>query len=155
MRRLTYALILLSLACVLPATAQTPQPSTPPSENCGCESQVLPETLAVVNGVKITSADIRKSTGDAVSQLQRQVIEARKRELDLMINSKLLSLEAKKRGITTVKLLEQEIVTKVKRPTQAEAQAFFEQAGPNDPHRLDDDHDGIACEFDLLGLFGR
>ena len=127
MRRLTYALILLSLACVLPATAQTPQPSTPPSENCGCESQVLPETLAVVNGVKITSADIRKSTGDAVSQLQRQVIEARKRELDLMINSKLLSLEAKKRGITTVKLLEQEIVTKVKRPTQAEAQAFFDQ----------------------------
>jgi Excalibur calcium-binding domain len=39
--------------------------------------------------------------------------------------------------------------------TQAEAQAFFEQAGPNDPHRLDDDGDGIACEFDLLSLFGR
>ena len=39
--------------------------------------------------------------------------------------------------------------------TQAEAQAFFEQAGPNDPHRLDDDGDGLACEFDLLGLFGR
>ena len=39
--------------------------------------------------------------------------------------------------------------------TQGEAQAFFEQAGPNDPHRLDDDGDGLACEFDLLGLFGR
>ena len=27
-----------------------------------------------------------------------------------------------------------------------EAQAFYEAAGPSDPHRLDGDHDGIACE---------
>ena len=32
-------------------------------------------------------------------------------------------------------------------PTQKEAQAFFEQAGPNDPHGLDgNDNDQIACE---------
>ena len=30
--------------------------------------------------------------------------------------------------------------------TQAEAQAFFIAAGPGDPHRLDRDNDGIACE---------
>nr|MDQ5826464.1 excalibur calcium-binding domain-containing protein [Chloroflexota bacterium] len=32
--------------------------------------------------------------------------------------------------------------------THAEAQAFFEAAGgpASDPHRLDGDHDGIACE---------
>lgn len=30
--------------------------------------------------------------------------------------------------------------------TQEEAQAFFEQAGPGDPHKLDADGDGIACE---------
>ncbi len=29
---------------------------------------------------------------------------------------------------------------------QAEAQAFFEAAGAGDPHRLDGDGDGIACE---------
>src|SRR4030095_5179602 len=42
--------------------------------------------------------------------------------------------------------------------TQAEAQAFFQQAGYGDPHRLDEDGDGIACEnawFDLSGWFGR
>ena len=27
-----------------------------------------------------------------------------------------------------------------------EAQAFFKSAGPGDPHRLDGDGDGIACE---------
>lgn len=30
--------------------------------------------------------------------------------------------------------------------TQAEAQAFFEAAGPGDPHRLDRDRDGRVCE---------
>jgi protein-disulfide isomerase len=129
MLRVMYAIMLLSFACVSAARSQTPtsQPTIPVSENCACESQTLPITLAVVNGVKINAADIQKSTREAVNQLQRQVIEARKRELDLIINSKLLSLEAKKRGISTTKLLEQEVVAKVKRPTQAEAQAFFDQ----------------------------
>lgn len=30
--------------------------------------------------------------------------------------------------------------------TRAEAQAFFEAAGNGDPHRLDRDSDGSACE---------
>lgn len=28
----------------------------------------------------------------------------------------------------------------------AEAQAFYDRSGPGDPHRLDADNDGIACE---------
>lgn len=32
-------------------------------------------------------------------------------------------------------------------PTQAKAQRFFKKHHPNrDPHRLDADHDGLACE---------
>jgi hypothetical protein len=30
--------------------------------------------------------------------------------------------------------------------TQEEAQRFYERSGPGDPHRLDRDNDGIACE---------
>ena len=30
--------------------------------------------------------------------------------------------------------------------SQAQAQAFFEAAGPGDPHRLDGNNDGVACE---------
>ena len=129
MPRLTYVLILLSFAFASAANAQTTPkpPSAPATDNCGCESQVLPETVAIVNGVKITALDLNKATGDTVTDMQRQVIAARKRELDLAINSRLLALEAKKRGITTVKLLEQEVLAKVKRPTQAEAQAFYDQ----------------------------
>ncbi|HEU4930970.1 MAG TPA: thioredoxin domain-containing protein [Pyrinomonadaceae bacterium] len=124
-----YVFILLSFVFPSAANSQTPPIQTTPQKpvDCACESQVLPETLAIVNGVKITSADIKKATGSSVGPLQTQVVEARKRELDLLINSKLLAIEAKKRGISTVKLLEQEVMAKVKRPTQTEAQVFYDQ----------------------------
>ena len=125
MLRLTYVFLLLSFVFTSAVKAQTPAAQKP--ADCACESQVLPETLAIVNGVKITSADIKKATGGSVGPLQAQIVEARKRELDLQINSKLLANEAKKRGVSTVKLLEQEVMAKVKRPTQTEAQVFYDQ----------------------------
>ena len=64
---------------------------------------------------------------DRVQELQRQVIDARKRELDLQINTRLLEAEAKKRGITTARLIEVEISSNVAQPTEAEAQAFYDQ----------------------------
>ena len=114
------------------ATSPVGQVATQPKanstiEDCACDSQILPEVLSVVNGISVTSKDIKKATGEEVSKLQRRVIEARKRELDLMINTKLLAIEAKKRGTSTTKLLEQEVAAKVKRPTPAEAQAFYDQ----------------------------
>ena len=94
----------------LPAPAQTQTQAV--ADDCACESQVLPATLAIVNGVTISARDIEKATGESVRNLQRQVVDARKRELDLMINSKLLGLEAKKRGVSTTKLLEKEVIAK-------------------------------------------
>lgn len=144
MTRILYAFVVSIIALTAVVRSQTPTVSvtktTPTSvsaksepqpvkavEDCACESQVLPETLAIVNGIRITARDIEKATGDPVRQLQRQVVEARKRELDLLINSRLLSVEAKKRGISTTKLLEQEVVAKVKAPTDTEVQTFYEQ----------------------------
>src|SRR4026208_1966219 len=144
MRRILYALVVLIIALTPVVRSQTPTVSTtkttPTSvsttsepqpikavEDCACESQVLPEALAIVNGVRITAREIEKATADSVRQLQRQIVEARKRELDLMINSRLLLVEAKKRGISTTKLLEQEVVTKVKAPLDTEVKTFYDQ----------------------------
>ena len=118
MSRTIYLIIVLIIASAAVVQAQT---------SCGCESQVLPETLAIVNGVTITSKDINKNVSEAVGELQRQVIEARKHELDLLVNSKLLEAEAKKRGISTTKLLEQEVAAKVLRPTPADVRAFYDK----------------------------
>jgi hypothetical protein len=140
MSRTIYALMVLIVALTAVVKSQSPTAipksttispvkqtggqSNSTIEGCACESQSLPETAAIVNGVKITSDDIKKATHNAVSELQHRVIEARKNELDLTINSRLLALEAKKRGLSTTTLLEQEVVAKVKLPTAAEAQAF-------------------------------
>lgn len=139
MSRTIYALLVLIIALTAVVRAQ----SNSTIEDCACESQVLPSVLAIVNGVTITPRDIEKSTSERVRNLQIQVIEARKRELDLQINSKLLAAEAKKRGVTTAKLLEQEVVAKVKAPTQAEAQTFYDQ----NKTRIDGDFNSVKDDI--------
>ena len=123
MNKLVAAIIILIISLPLLVQSQTQTAA----EDCACESQVLPAVLAEVNGVTITRGDLEKATGASVRELQKQVTEARKRELDLQINSKLLAIEAKKRGISTAKLLEQEVVLKVNLPTVAEAKTFYDQ----------------------------
>ena len=113
-----------------PAAATSSQPSAQASavqlkeEDCGCDV-APPDVVATVNGVKITAKEIEDPLKDAVSSLRKQAIEARGRELYLQVNSRLLDAEAKKRGTTQTKLLEQEVISKVGEPTEQEAQAFY------------------------------
>ncbi|HEY0172365.1 MAG TPA: thioredoxin domain-containing protein [Pyrinomonadaceae bacterium] len=114
--------------------ATTPQPAAaaaaqPPVgfNACGCEAGPLPEVLGMVNGVKITRADLSSQAQQRVAQLQQQVVEARKGELDRQINTILIDAEAKKRNTSPLKLFEAEIINKVQAATDAEAQAYFNQ----------------------------
>jgi protein-disulfide isomerase len=109
--------------------ANSSSPAGPPDkkdDECGC-SLAAPDVLAIVNGVKISGREIDEQIKGDLDALKRQVVEARERELDLQINSRLLELEARRRGTTPIKLLEQEVMAKVKEPTEAEAQAFYNQ----------------------------
>ena len=99
--------------------------------DCGCEDKPLPEVLGVVNGVKITKLDLSSETRSRVEQLQRQVIEAREKELDLQIDSLLLESEAKKRGVSAFQIIKDEVIAKVQAPTEAEAQAFYDKNKAN------------------------
>ncbi|MET0648407.1 MAG: thioredoxin domain-containing protein [Pyrinomonadaceae bacterium] len=134
MKRFLYLSLLLAAAAAnAAAQAGAPAANTPANagapavEDCGCETAPLPEVLAVVNGVKLTPKDIGQQTRERVAEIQRQVIDARRAELDLQINSILLDAEAKKRGVTTTKILEDEVIAKAAAPTDAEALAFFNQ----------------------------
>jgi protein-disulfide isomerase len=104
-----------------------PKPDHQPEEDCGCEAKAMPDVLAVVNGVRITGKEVDNLIKESANSLQRQVIAARRRELYLQINSRLLEAEANKRGISSTKLLEEEVIGKVKEPTEAEARAFYDQ----------------------------
>ena len=106
--------------------AQTPA-TIDSAAACACESSPLPEVLAVVNGVKVTRQDISPAVQKKVADLQQQVVEARRKELDLQINSALLEAEAKKRGLSAAKLLEAEVNSKTVEPTEADAQKFYDE----------------------------
>jgi protein-disulfide isomerase len=105
-----------------PAPANTAKP-----DDCGCEAEALPNVLAVVNGVKITPAEIDEPLKDQIQKLQQYVTDARRRELDLRINGVLLDAEAKRRGKTTLQVLQDEVISKTTVPTEAEARVFYDQ----------------------------
>src|SRR5437588_30287 len=119
-----------------PAAARTQatgaQPSPSPAsgakaDDCGCEAGPLPDVLATVNGIKITQADLSPEVQQQIAAYQQQVVEARKAALDAQINDTLVEAEAKKRGVTGDKLIQDEVVARTVEPTEADAQAFFNQ----------------------------
>lgn len=109
-------------------TAKIPAQDQPTAaQDCGCESQPLVDVLATVSGTKITKTDLSPETRTKINLTQTRVVEARDQELDLQINSMLLSAEAKRRGITTGQLLDLEVTQKVTKATEADAQGFYER----------------------------
>ncbi|HYY99601.1 MAG TPA: thioredoxin domain-containing protein [Pyrinomonadaceae bacterium] len=116
-------------------TSQTPAPqqraATPAApvkfEDCGCEAGPLPDVLASVNGIKITKADLSPQTVRQIQELQQGVVDARRQILDVKVNTMLLEAEAKKRGVPSAKLFEDEVTNKTVQPTDADAQAYFTQ----------------------------
>ena len=111
--------------------------------DCGCEDKPLPEIIGVVNGVKISKQDLSPETRTRVEQLQRQVIEARERELDLQIDSLLLESEAKKRGVSASQVIKDEVIAKVQTPTEADAQAFYDKNKANFKTQFKDEKNNI------------
>ena len=109
------------------STAPQSKPVDKKDADCGCEVKVPSNVLAVVDGVKIEIKDVDELIKDRVQPLQNQVIEARKRQLDVEINARLLKSEAARLGLTTEALIEREVSQKVKQPTDADAQAFYDQ----------------------------
>jgi len=118
MKNILFALLVMFFV-VAPLSAQV--------ADCGCEDKPLPEVLGTVNGVKITKQDLSPETQARVKELQQQVADARARELDLQIDSMLLEAEAKKRGVSPSQVIKEEVIAKTQQPTEAEAQAFYDQ----------------------------
>lgn len=124
------------------------QPAAAPKEaqqpDCGCEGVPPPDVVAIVNGVKLTSKDVDKAIKAPLEAIHRQVVEARRLELDLQINSRLLDAEAQKRGKKQAQLLEEEVLSKVKAPADSEIRVYFDQNKERMDSAFDDARPYIA-----------
>jgi len=110
-----------------PTQANSNAPASTVAVDCGCEAGPLPDVLATVNGIKITKADLTPEVQQQIQQIQQEVVSARKSALDDEVNNILIIAEAKKRGVTVEKLSNDEVKAKTVEPTEADAQAFFNQ----------------------------
>ena len=115
----------LSASATGSQTAAT-QKGVKPKDDCGCETQAPPDVMAIVNGVKIRTEDVDEPLKDEIASLRNQVLDARKNELGLQVNSRLLESEAKRLGLTIERLLEQEVVSKAKAPSETEIRSFYD-----------------------------
>jgi protein-disulfide isomerase len=84
------------------------------------------EPLAEVNGEVITTEDLERVIGAKLRQLEEQMYELKRRELEGLIAERLLAQEAAKRGTSVGALLDAEVTSKVGLVTEQEIEAFYQ-----------------------------
>src|SRR5262249_28229979 len=109
---------------------QTAQANPQPQPDCGCDPGIPSDVLATVNGAKITREMVDYEIKVRIAELRKQVAEARSRELENQLRKRVMDAEAAKRGVT-IDQLEQQVVSTLKEPTEAEARAYYDQNKAN------------------------
>jgi protein-disulfide isomerase len=98
------------------------------------QTSTADEPVARINGRILTRAEFNNK-GDATLLQQRfDAYRAERESLERIINDDLLAQEAKRRNLTTEQLLQQEVDSKVKDPSDAELRVFYEGAQTDQPY---------------------
>lgn len=82
--------------------------------------------LATVDGQAITEEELAPLIEGQLRSVREQEYQVKKKALENLIGQKVLEAEAKKKGLTTEKLLEQEVDSKIPEPTQVEINAVYD-----------------------------
>jgi protein-disulfide isomerase len=83
-------------------------------------------TVATVGGAAIAESEVAGRVRAELERVEEQRLEVLARQLDSMIEGRLLALEAKQRGISESELLRREVAAKVVEPTTGEIDAYYE-----------------------------
>jgi protein-disulfide isomerase len=93
--------------------------------------------LADVDGTVITAQEVEDALGQPLSKLQQQIYTLQRQKLDELINERLLSEEAKRRGISVATLVEQEVISKILPVTDEEISVLYNANKGRIPVELD------------------
>jgi protein-disulfide isomerase len=114
------------LAATLPAWAGAPAVAPPRGTKEGQTKKTDgKQPVALVAGQAITRDELRTAAAAQLRAVHRQEYEIETKVLDELIRQKLLEEAAKKQGVSTEKLLEQEVDGKVAEPTDAELLSYY------------------------------
>lgn len=83
-------------------------------------------TIATIDGETITESQLDQKAGKRMMRVLSQAYEIKREVLDEIIEQKLLEKEAKKRGGTIETLLNTEVKSKAKEPSEVELKTIYE-----------------------------
>jgi hypothetical protein len=83
------------------------------------------EVMAILNGKPIYRADVEQHAAFQFYRLRANIYRLRKREIDKIVNERLLAEEAAGRGLNVQQLLRKEVQEKVETPGDAEIEAYL------------------------------
>ncbi len=104
-------------AAAQPTATPKPKPARPPA---------APIPIVEVNGQTITTSDLDPAIRQQIDNVEDRIDNARQSILDLQINTILLQVEAKRRGITSHQLYELEVAKRIPTPTPAQIKQFID-----------------------------
>jgi protein-disulfide isomerase len=91
------------------------------------------ESLAVVNGDVLTSADLQQQEGNRLLQARYQYYQAQAKALEDLIDQRLLEQEAHRQGVTVDQLRKKEIDAQVKEPAEDQLEIYYEGMDSKEP----------------------
>src|SRR6266404_3389722 len=83
------------------------------------------QPVATVDGQPIYDEDLASSVEGQLQPLRNQEYEIKRKALDSLIEQKMLESASKKKGLTTEKLLDQEVNSKVPDPSDAQLEGYY------------------------------
>jgi protein-disulfide isomerase len=92
-----------------------------------CQPSKDSQKLAEIAGTVVTRVDLDKSGGKQLRALRQQLYQLERQKLAEHIGAMLITLEAKKRGVSVATLLEQEVNSKVQPPSEEEIRSLYEK----------------------------
>ncbi|MEX0804213.1 MAG: thioredoxin domain-containing protein [Candidatus Binatia bacterium] len=95
------------------------------------------QKVAVVDGTVITAREVETALGRPLSQLHRQIYDLQRQKLAELIDERLLSEEAKRRGVSVAGLVEQEVTNKILPVTDDDILAVYNANKTRIPVELD------------------
>lgn len=81
---------------------------------------------ATLNGQAVTEQEVMTLTTNQMMKINSEIYEIKRDAIDQIIEKRLLTAEAKKKGISIDALLKKEVYDKVVNPTEAELQSIYE-----------------------------
>jgi protein-disulfide isomerase len=95
--------------------------------------------MATIDGEAVYEEDVLPAIDSQLQQLRTQEYTLKSRALEAVIQQRVLEGEARRRGIPVQELLRLEVDSKISEPTNAQAQAFYEERKDLLKRPLDDE----------------